>query len=89
LAEAINKEYFVIKETEKRKYLPKQIVELMKKEGYPKFSIHYHTLLWKSLDAKKLGNGYGTLVADKEWHWYESWVKEVRKHCLENSDQYR
>jgi hypothetical protein len=29
------------------------------------------------------------LVADKEWHWYESWVKEVRKHCLENSDQYR
>ena len=53
LAEAINKEYIVIKETEKKKYLPKQIVNLMKKEGYPGFSIHYHTMLMAKVGRKE------------------------------------
>lgn len=89
MAETVNKEYVVIKETEKKKYLPKQIVELMQEGGYPKFTMHYHTLLWQSHDAKKSGKGDGTLVAGKLWHWYESRVEEVRKHCLENSEKYR
>ncbi|MBW1681030.1 MAG: DUF3644 domain-containing protein [Deltaproteobacteria bacterium] len=88
LAEKINAEYTVIKETEKPKYLPSQIVELMRKEGFPKFSMHYHTQLWKQLDAKKPGKGYGTKVAGKYWHWYERWVAEVRKHCQLNADKY-
>lgn len=89
LAEAVNKEYCVIKETEKKKYLPNQIVELMENEGYPNFTIYFHTLLWKSLDAKNPAKGYGTLVAGKVWHWYERWVEEVRKHCIENSERYK
>lgn len=89
LAEAVNKEYFVIKETEKKKYLPGQIVEMMKDEGYKNYSIYFHTLLWKSCDARKQGNGYGTFVADQTWHWYEPWVEEVRKHCLENREKYQ
>jgi hypothetical protein len=88
LAEAVNKEYIVIKETEKKKYLPKQIVDLIILDGYPRFSVHHHTLLWKSLDAKNNGKGYGTLVAGKIWHWYERWVDVVRKHCNENKDLY-
>ncbi len=89
LAEAVNKDYFVIKETEKNKYLPKQIVDIMKNEGYPNFTMHSHTLLWQSLDAKNLGKGYGTLVADKAWHWYERWVDKVREHCRMNAERYR
>lgn len=89
LTEAVNKDYVVIKETEKNKYLPKQIVELMKNEGYPKFTMHNHTLLWQSLDAKNSGKGYGTIVADKTWHWYERWVDEVREHCRMNAERYR
>ena len=54
LAEAVNKDYVVIKETEKKKYLPTQVVNLMKSEGYAGFSVHYHTQLWQSLDAKKI-----------------------------------
>ena len=88
LAEAVNKEYAVIKETEKKKYLPKQVVDLMKAEGYPGFSVHYHTKLWQFFDAKNTANGYGTLVAGKAWHWYERWVDVVRKHCRKNKGKY-
>lgn len=88
LAEVVNKEYAVIKETEKRKFRPKQVVDLMKKEGYPGFSIHYHTQLWKSLDAKKTDKGYGTVVAGKDWLWYECWIDAVREYCLKNKEQY-
>ena len=88
LAEAVNKEYAVIKETEKKKYLPKQVVDLMKEEGYPWFSIHYHTLLWQSQDAKNPAKGYGTLVAGKVWHWYERWVDVVRQHCRDSGGKY-
>lgn len=88
LAETVNREYAVIKETEKKKYLPKQVVDLMKAEGYPLFSLHYHTQLWKSLDAQNLAKGYGVMVAGKVWHWYESWVVEVRKHCSDNKNRY-
>jgi len=88
LAKKINAEYAVIKETEKPKYLPSQVVEMMKEAGFSKFSIHYHTKLWKKLDAKNPGKGYGTMVAGKYWHWYERWVEKVRKHCEANVEKY-
>ena len=88
LAEAVNKEYAVIKETEKKKYLPKQVVDIMKAEGYAKFSVHYHTQLWQELDARKEGKGLGFLVAGKVWHWYDRWVDVVRKHCRDKKDFY-
>jgi hypothetical protein len=88
LAETVNKEYAVIKETEKKKYLPKQVVELIRAEGYPSFAMHHHTLLWKSLDAQSASKGYGVMVAGKMWHWYENWVEEVRKHCKVNKAKY-
>lgn len=88
LAEVINKEYAVIKETEKRKYLPQQVVDMIRREGYPNFLVHHHTELWKSLQAKHHTKGYGAMVAGKTWHWYESWISVVRKHCQENKKKY-
>lgn len=84
LAEAMNKEYAVIRETEKKKLLPKQIIQLMHEEGFVNFGMHQHTKLWKELDAKSPDKNYGALVAGKNWHWYESWVAIVRKHCSAN-----
>lgn len=81
LAEAINKEYAIIKETEKKKYLPKQVIELMAQEGFPEFNMHRHTQLWKKLDAKNPDKNFGALVAGKHWHWYENWVEKVREYC--------
>ena len=88
LAKTINKEYAVIKETEKRKYLPGQIVDIMKEEGFVKFAIHYHTLLWQGKNAKDENKGYGCLVANNQWHWYERWVEVVRQHCQGNREKY-
>lgn len=88
LAANIEKTYTVLKETEKIKFLPSDIVTLMKKEGYDLFSITRHTELWKSKNAKDPNLGYGVLIA-KTWYWYETWVNEVRKHCLSNANRYK
>lgn len=87
LAEGINAEYTLIKETEKKKYLPGQIVETMQK-NYPKFAMHNHTQLWKLLDAKNPNKQYGTIVSGNSWYWYENWVQKVKEHCEDNKDQY-
>jgi hypothetical protein len=87
LAQDVNKTYAVIKETERTKYLPSQIVEIMNGEGFTKFKIHHHTTLWQSQEAKKQGKGFGVQVA-KQWYWYESWVEVVRKHCQDNRGIY-
>lgn len=89
LAVGLNKEYAVIKETEKEKFLPKQIVDLMNREGYSKFNMHHHTILWKTKDAKNPGKGFGTIVAGKDWHYYQKWVDLVRQHCKENRALYK
>jgi hypothetical protein len=88
LAEPVNKEYAVIKETETKKYLPKQVSDLIRADGYPSFSMHHHTQLWKSLDAQNVAKGYGVMVAGKMWRWYESWVDEARKRCKDNKAKY-
>lgn len=89
MAEAINKEYAVIKETEKPKYLPKQVVEKVQEAGFTNFSIYHHTQLWKSKDAKNPVKGYGSMVAGEKWHWYKRWVDEVLKYCKEAGERYR
>lgn len=87
-AEKLNKEYVLIKEREKKKYLPSQVWKKMQEEGYNKFGQYQHTQLWKSMDAKNPNKGYGVQVANT-WYWYENWVNEVEKHCKENEEIYR
>ena len=83
LAEQMNKSYMLIKETERPKYLPGQIVRLMQDNGYNKFRMHEHTQLWKSKGAKNPDKGYGVEIG-KTWYWYERWVEEVVIHCQNN-----
>lgn len=87
-AEKLNKEYVIIKEREKPKYIPSKILDIMHDKGFVKFGMHQHTQLWKGKDAKARNKGFGTQVA-KSWYWYENWVNEVEKHCLENGENYR
>jgi Domain of unknown function (DUF3644) len=86
-ADEMNRVY--VKETEKTKYRPKQIVDMMKAEGYKGFTMHQHTELWQALNAKQPEGKFGTMVAETTWLWYPSWINEVRKHCEENTAQYR
>ena len=89
LAKAINEKYqqVLLKEVEKPKHLPGEIVKLMKEEGYTRFNMHHHTQLWKKMDGRNPGKGYGVWVAGT-WYWYGQWVDEVRKHCSENEESY-
>lgn len=88
IAKTANATYAVIRETERPKWIPSQIVAKMKTQGFLKFGMTQHTDLWKSLDAKNTAKGYGVQVA-KAWYWYDSWIEEVRKHCVENAVTYR
>ena len=89
LGESINSEYqqMILKEVERPKSLPGAIVKMMRQEGYSGFNMHHHTQLWKKLDAKNPGKGYGVMVSGT-WYWYERWVDEVKKHCGGNADTY-
>ena len=49
-----------VKETEKTKYRPKQIVDMMKEEGYKGFTMHQHTELWQALNAKMPEGKFGS-----------------------------
>lgn len=88
LAKDVNKSYAVIKETEKAKFLPKQVLEKMKLKGFTNFKMHHHTELWKTLDAKNLSKGLGVNVVNV-WYWYEPWIAIVEKHCAQNLKVYK
>lgn len=89
LAKTVDHDYWVLKEIERKKYRPTDIVSLMNEEGYPRFGIYNHTQLWKRLDGKNPGKGYGTEVLPGQWLWYDRWVDVVRKYCQENAGLFR
>jgi len=88
LAENINKEYVLIKEAEKEKFLASQIIKIMNEQGYIKFKMHQHTELWKANDAKNISKGFGGLVAGKHWYWYKKWLNFVEEHCKKHKNKY-
>ncbi len=85
-AQGLNKEYVLIKEQERPKKLPGKIVEEMKAKGFTKFSMTKHADLWRQMDAKNPDKGFGVNVAN-QWYWYDGWVKEVEKYCIEHRDE--
>lgn len=87
-ASQINATYALIRERERPKLLPSQVVERMQEEGFPQFKIHHHTELWKDLNAKDPAKGYGVQVA-RTWYWYESWLDVVRDHCRQHASRYQ
>lgn len=84
LAEGLEKQYALIKETEKKKYLPSEIVRIVKETGYQDFTITKHTKLWQEKDAKNPEKHFGVQVA-KTWYWYENWLQEVLEYCAKHN----
>lgn len=77
-----------LKEFEKPKLKPGQIVALIRAEGHPRFNLHHHTQLWKGAEAKAPGKAFGTTLADGSWYWYPAWVDQVRAHVQANAEQF-
>lgn len=84
----VNSAYTLIKETERKKYLPGNVLKIMADEGFGRFMMNDHTEFWKSQDAKNPAKGLGTLVEGK-WYWYESWIEKVREYCAANQARFQ
>lgn len=80
----------LLKEVDKPRYTPTQIVERMQAEGFPRFTTHSHTKLWQELDARASDKGFGRSGDyPNTWVWFDTWLARVRAHCQENADRYR
>jgi hypothetical protein len=88
-AEAREINSVLLKEVAKRRFTASQIVRMMREEGFPRFTQHNHTNLWRELEAKNPTKVFGR-VGDysNTWVWYESWLARVRAHCQEHADRY-
>ncbi|AZS22300.1 hypothetical protein [Caulobacter sp. FWC26] len=78
-----------LKEVEKRKYLPGEVVKKVRAEGWNRFTMDSHTKLWKRLSAKDPAKGYGAVAVGNTWCWYEPWVNRVLEECQQHPDLYR
>lgn len=88
-AKQIDKEYWVKKEVERPKFRPTDVVQAVKKAGFPKFRTHpEHVLMWKSEDAKNPAKGYGVNVQGV-WYWYQNWIDRCIELCEANSSLYK
>lgn len=88
LAKNLSKEYYMIKDREKPKYKPKQIKDKMLELGYKDFTINKHTRIWQKEDAKNIKKGYGVLLEDGNWYWYQTWYDFVLQYCIKNEEKY-
>lgn len=73
-AEAV--ERILLKEVERPKFRPSEVVAKVKAAGFPAFSMHDHTLLARQLDARMPEKGYGVRIAGT-WYWYTHWFDKV------------
>lgn len=88
-AKAIDKEYWVKKEVERKKFRPKDVCAEAHKAGFVKLSpSSSHAAMWKDEDAKNPGKGYGVDVQGA-WYWYQSWVDRVLELCTAAGDKYK
>ena len=79
----------LLKEVNKKRHIATQVIEKARANGYPRFSMHHHTELWKRLEAKDPAKGYGRKGDYKgTWVWFDSWINRVMEHCKENADRY-
>ena len=80
----------LVKELEKKKYLPTEIVKEVQDGGYPRFTQHQHTLLVRETKSRDATKPWGTFVdiRKKDWRWYGSWLAEVLAYCQANRDRF-
>ena len=89
LAKTIDKEYWVKKEVEKKKYRPGDIVSEVNAAGFTRFRINpEHVEMWRAEDAKNPGKGFGAEVAGC-WYWYKTWLHRCLELCEAAGDKYK
>lgn len=87
MAKGLNAQYAFYTETEKKKYLAKDIVDMMRNKGYKWFSIPIMTDYWKN--NLKSREEYGIYITKHQWMWYENWIQVIEAFCKKNDKKYR
>lgn len=89
LAKTIDKEYWVKKEVERKKFRATDVVAEVRNAGFTKFKIQpEHLAMWKAENAKDPAKGYGVEVAGT-WYWYQTWVDRVLELCAAHGGRYK
>ena len=84
----------LVKEKRYIKLMEREVVEEVRRKGYPNFKNYDHQLFWKTKwkDVTKRNNEakkYGELVMKNIWLWYkETWLQEVLNFCKETGDKF-
>ena len=80
----------LIKEMEKKKYRPTDIVSEVNVQGFPRFTQHQHTLFMKERKSRDPTQPFGTFVdiQKKDWRWYGTWLNEVLAYCESNRERF-
>jgi len=79
----------IFKEVSRTRYPPMVVVKKVKAAGFPKFKVHHHTQLWKSLNATASDKGFGCVGDYGNFVWFDKWVDRVIAHCEEKGDLFR
>lgn len=89
IAKSIDKEYWVKKEVERKKYRATDVAAEVRKAGFDLFKVQpEHLQMWRTEDAKNPANGYGVDIAGS-WYWYQSWVDRCIELCKADEKRYR
>ena len=89
IAKTIDKEYWVKKEVERRKFRPKEVVAEVVKAGFAKFRLQPdHVNMWKAENAKEKEKGFGVEISGT-WYWYESWVSRCIELCSKDPEKFK
>lgn len=79
-----------LNEVNKAQYGAKQVVEKIRAKGFVNVTMRDHTALWKELDAKNPGKGYGCVPPIKgHWFWFDRWIDRVIEHREQSGDRYK
>lgn len=89
LAKTIDKEYWVKKEVERKKFRATDVVAEVRNAGFTKFKIQpEHLTMWKAENAKDPAKGYGVEIAGT-WYWYKTWVDRVLELCVAQGSRFK
>jgi len=86
-AQGLVPERVLIRESEKPKFRPKDIVRVVSEAGYSWFGVHQHTDLGQTRNAKDPAFGFGIEISG-QWYWYQRWVDEVLDYCMKRAATY-
>jgi len=83
-------ERIIFKDRDRNRYPTKKVIEMVQARGFPSFKQQHHTKLFKQLDAKNPGKGFGKKGDYKgTWVWFDRWIERVIAFCEDQGEEFK